>query len=118
MSYTSFSNINQLEEFSFIAGNLYTINFTVYESNGVTPMDLGGATVYWVLSPYGQPDYRIAKITASITGTNTFTVIIPSATSESLSGKYIHQPIIFSFGGKEYRPCQGVLLVLPQVPYN
>ena len=116
MTYTSFSNINQLEEFSFVGGNDYYLDFTAYGSDGYTPMDLGGATVYWVLAPYGQPDYRVAQLTASITGTNTFRVEIPSATSAPLSGKYTHQPVIISFGGKEYRPCQGIVLIMPQIP--
>jgi hypothetical protein len=117
MTYTSFSNINSLEEFSFIAGSQYTLDFTVYESDGFTPMGLGGATIYWVLAPYGQPDYRVAKITASITGTNTFTVTIPSATTATFSGKYIHQPVIISFAGKVYYPCQGIILILSKISY-
>ena len=118
MSYTSFTNINSLEEFSFIAGSQYSIDFTVYQSDGINPMDLGGATVYWVLAPYGQPDYTVLQITATITGTNTFTVTIPSASTASLSGKHIHQPIILSFGGKVYKPCQGLLLILPKISYT
>lgn len=116
MTYTSYSNINSLPEFSFIAGNQYEIDFTVFEANGITPMDIGGATVYWVLAPYGQPEYKVVQITGTVTGTNTFKFIIPSATSSVLSGKYIHQPIIVSFGGLEYRPAQGILLVIPQTP--
>lgn len=118
MTYTSFSNINSLEEFSFIAGSKYTVDFTAYQSDGFTPMDLGGATVYWVLAPYGQPDYTVVQITGTVTGTNTFEFEIPSATSATLSGKYIHQPVIISFGGSEYRIAQGILLVIPQIPYT
>lgn len=117
MTYTSFSNINSLEEISFIAGSQYSLDFTVYESNGITPMDLGGATIYWVLAPYGQPDYTVVQITATVTGANTFTVDIPSGATSSLSGKYIHQPVILSFGGKTYRPCQGIILVIPEIQY-
>jgi hypothetical protein len=116
MTYTPYTAINSLAEFSFIAGSQYELDFTVYESDGINPMDLGGATIYWVLAPYGQADHKVAKITATITGTNTFKVVIPSATSQSWSGKYIHQPVIISFAGLEYRPCQGVLLIIPQTP--
>jgi hypothetical protein len=118
MTYTAYTTINSLSEFSFIAGSQYEIHFTVYQSDGVNPMDLGGATIYWVLAPYGQPDYTVVQITGQITGTNTFKVIIPSVTSASLSGKYIHQPIIISVAGLEYRPAQGIVLILPQTPYS
>jgi hypothetical protein len=118
MSYTSFSTLNALGEFSFIAGSQYTVDFAVYEADGITPMDIGGATVYWVLAPYGQPDYRVVQITGVVTGTNTFKVTIPSATSASLSGKYIHQPIIVSVAGLEYRPAQGLVLIIPQTPHS
>jgi len=117
MTYTSFSTLNALGEFSFIAGSQYTVDFTVYESDGITPMDLGGATVYWVLAPYGQPDYTIVQITGTVTGTNTFEFDVPSTATENLSGKYIHQPVIVSFGGKVYRPCQGIALILPKISY-
>jgi hypothetical protein len=53
MTYTPYTAINSLAEFSFIAGSQYELDFTVYESDGINPMDLGGATIYWVLAPYG-----------------------------------------------------------------
>lgn len=118
MTYTSFATLNSLQEFSFIAGSSYTLDFTVYESDGINPMDLGGATIYWVLAPYGQPDYTILQITGSITGVNTFEVEITSALSENLSGKYIQQPIIVAFSGTEYRIAQGIVLILPKISYT
>jgi hypothetical protein len=118
MTYTAYATINSLPEFSFIAGNQFEVDFTVYQEDGINPMDIGGATVYWVLAPYGQPDYRVVQITGVVTGTNTFKVTIPSATSASLSGKYIHQPIIVSVAGLEYRPAQGLVLIIPQTPHS
>ena len=117
MTYTSYATLNSLGEFSFIAGSQFEIDFTAYQSDGVNPMDLGGATVYWVLAPYGQPDYTVVQITGTVTGTNTFSFTIPFATSSTLSGKYIHQPIIVSFGGLEYRPAQGILTVIPTITH-
>lgn len=119
-SYTIFTDINQLEEFSFIAGNEYKIYFTAYQGDGITPLNLESSDVYWVLSPYGQPDYRVSKITGEVNpdslGTNVFLIEVSSLITSSLSGKYIHQPVIVSFSGKEYRPCQGIVLIIPQIP--
>jgi hypothetical protein len=116
MSYTAYTEINSLEEFSLIAGNSYTIDFIAYQSDGVNPMDLGGASVYWILSPYGQPDYNIVQITGTVTGLNTFEFNFTSTLSSPLSGKYVHQPVIVSFSGKEYRPAQGICLIIPRIP--
>ena len=116
MSYSSYSQINSLEETTFIAGNDFTLEYAVYEEDGVTPMDLGGASAYSLISPYGQPEYNEAQITATITGINTFEAKITSLLSKDLSGYYIHQPVIVSFSGTEYRPAQGLLNILPQTP--
>jgi hypothetical protein len=115
MTYINYATLNALEEFSFIAGNTYTLEFTVYEDNGVTPLDLQGATVDWTLCPYGQTDYTILQKSATITGTNTFEVVLSNTDTSALSGKYIQQPVITAFEGEEYRPAQGVILVLPQI---
>ena len=53
MPFNSYSQINSLEETTFIAGNDFTLEYAVYEEDGVTPMDLGGANTYCLLSPYG-----------------------------------------------------------------
>lgn len=116
MTYTAYSDVNSLPEFSFIGGNSYTVDFTAYDETGLNPMDLGGASVYWVLSPWGQSEYNIVQITGTVTGLNTFEFNLTSILTKNLSGKYIHQPIIISFAGKEYRPAQGVCLVIPQTP--
>lgn len=118
MSYNSYSQINSLEETTFIAGNDFTLQYSVFESDGLTPMDLGGAATYVVISPYGQPEYKEVQLTGIITTANTFEVGFTSALSRDLSGIYIHQPVIVAFSGTEYRPAQGLLNILPQTPYS
>lgn len=116
--YITYATINSLEEFGFIAGTDYEITFNVFEQDGVTPLDMGGATIYWVISPYGQSNYNVLQLNGLITGIGVFTVTVPSASTENLSGKFIHQPVIVSFAGGEYRPAQGVLLIVPRIPLN
>lgn len=116
MSYLTYATINSLEEFGFIAGTDYVITFNVFEENGITPLDMGGATIKWVLAPYGQTSYNVLQINGVITDVGVFTVTVPSASTETLSGKYIHQPVITSFAGAEYRPGQGTLLLIPRIP--
>lgn len=114
--YTSYAEINSLDEFSLIAGTTFTLEFSVYEQDGVNLLDMSGGTVSWVVCPYGQDDYNVLTKSGTVTGLGTFTIeLIPSDT-ESLSGKYIHQPIITDFSGKLYRPAQGTMLVIPKIP--
>lgn len=114
-TYTVYAQINSLEEFGFIAGTSFTLNFNVYEKDGVTPLDMGGATFKWVLSPYGQ-SYSILEKEGTITGVGTAEVQLDTIDTTSLAGKYIQQPVIVSFSGEEYRPGQGVILMIPSIP--
>lgn len=114
-TYTIYAQINSLEEFGFIAGTPFTLNFNIYEQDGITPLDMGGATFRWVLSPYGQ-NYSVLEKTGTITGVGTAEVQLDTVDTETLSGKYIHQPVIVSFTNEEYRPGQGVILVIPRTP--
>jgi len=116
-TYVAYNQINSLEEFSFIAGTDYTLTFNVYEEDGVTPQNIGGASVKWVLSPYGQ-SYNALQIDADLLDDYSFEVVIPAASTANLSGKYIHQPVITSFYDEEFRPAQGVVLILPQTPLS
>ena len=116
-TYTKYEQINALEEFAFIAGTDYTLTFTVYEEDGITPQDIGGATITWTLSPYGQ-SYNALEITGAITGVSTFAVSIPASDTETFSGKYIHQITIDSFFGERLRPAQGTILIVPRTPLN
>ena len=116
-TYVIYSEINSLSEFGFIAGNPYTIEFEVFEQDGTTPLDMGGATFKWVLSKYGVNESVLEK-DGSITGVGTAEVVLDTVDTESLSGKFIHQPVIVSFSGLEYRPAQGVLIIIPRTALN
>ena len=118
MTFTNYQIINSLEEFPMIAGNSYTLTFNVFEEDGVNPVDLGGATCSWALSPYGQPEYNILQKTGTITGTNVFKISLLTSDTQSLSGKYIQQPIVVSFLGETYRPAQGLISVISQIPLS
>ena len=115
-SFTPYVDVNSLDEFSMIAGTNFIITFNVYEEDCVTPLDLTGATIKWVLSPYGETSYRIITKTGVISGVGEFYISLVAADTISLSGKYIHQPIITDFAGKIFRPAQGTILIMPQIP--
>jgi hypothetical protein len=118
MSFISYAEINSLEEFPMIAGTDWVLTFTAHEDDGQTLADIGGATVYWTLSPYGNTDYNILELNGVITGQYTFEITIPAASTETFSGKYLQQITIDSFFGQRFRPAQGVILILQRTPLN
>ena len=109
-----YSNLNTLDEISFIGGTYYILEFNVFDENG-DPIDISSATPTWLLCYYGQPDYAVVAKSGSITGTNTFEVIIDTADTENLSGKFLQQPTITDFDGTSYIPAQGVVTILPKI---
>lgn len=116
-TYVLYSQINGMEEFAFIAGQPYTIFFDVFEQDNVTPLDMGGGTFKWVLSPYGQ-NYNIKEKIGTITGIGAAKVELVTSDTIDLSGKYVQQPVVISFTGEEYRPTQGVILIQAAIQLN
>lgn len=114
MTYESYNNLNCLDEFAFVAGTECEFTFNCYESNEFSPFDIQDAM--WVLAPYGDFEtVEIKKTGCSITATGVFKVILDSADTEDLSGKYIQQPIVFDSDGKSYRLAQGTITISPKI---
>ena len=111
MSYLTYAQINSLEEISFIGGTDYTLEFVVYDQSGALG-NITGATCTWKMSPYGKNSIVTLSYTGTVTSSTTFTVSIPSADTLSLSGKFVHQPIVTK-SGKTYRSQQGIINILP-----
>lgn len=114
MSFTTFSTINSIPEIAFIAGTDYTIEFTVYDATTGSPADLGAATCSWKMSPYGKESVITLSKSGSVTGTSTFEVHLVAADTLSLSGIYVHQPLVIE-GGKDYRSQQGIINISPAI---
>ena len=104
--------INDLDSFSFIGGTTQILSFTTVDSAG-SSVDLTTATCTVVFSPYGRNNYAAMTITGSVAlaSPNTFTATLTGSSTETLSGKYTMQPCIVDFGGTEYRPSQGIVLI-------
>jgi len=111
--------VNNLAEISFIAGNYYELLFDIYSGTG-SPIDVSSASCIWTLAPFGQPDTATLTVTGSqlVAGSsvNRFRVKVWPDDTKTLSGKYIQQPVFISVPGAEYRPCQGVIYIKPQIP--
>lgn len=116
MSFTVYQDVNSLDEFSFIAGSMFSLYYTVYAEDGVNLIDLSAATVKVLFCPYGQTDYIVLNVDGVVTGEGTFRVDLLPDDTRLLSGKYTQQPVIYAFDGTEYRPAQGTCLIKPAIP--
>jgi hypothetical protein len=123
MTNTTYSRftINDLDEFSFIAGAYQEIFFDVYTSAG-SPVDITSASCLMVVSKYGDQSNSILQISGSpvVSGSvlNQFVVELESSDTKELSGKYIYQPVIQVLSGDEYRPSQGIVTIIPRIPLS
>ena len=115
MSTFSCITINDLEQIQFIAGTEYLLTFSVYDASG-SPVNLSTATTSWVMSPYGESVAALTK-SGSVSGSvaNNFMVTLYAGDTSGSSGVFIHQPVIVDFGGGEFRPSQGKILITPAI---
>lgn len=107
-----FNVVNDLSEDSFIAGSYKVITFTFTDSNG-DAVDLSTfLSLNWVMARYGSSIAVLSK-EASYTGTpiNKMTITLSSSDTSSLSGKYIHQPILTDAYSNIHKPSQGILTI-------
>ena len=116
MTFALYANINVLEPVSFIAGTEYIFTYTVYENDGISPVDISAATVFLSVCPYGRPDYESIYKAGVLTGNpGEFTVTLEYDDTKSLQGKFIQQPVLIDFFAKQYRLGQGEILILPRI---
>ena len=108
-----YKDINSLEEITFIAGTEYIIYFKVYNQDG-TPANLTSSTCTWKMCPYGEPTNVVLEYTGTVTATDTFSVTLLPADTLSLSGKFIHQPIVET-SGVTRRSQQGIITIIPAI---
>jgi hypothetical protein len=105
--------INDLDPFTFIASTPQELTFEIYDDAG-NAINLVGTKPYWVMSPYGNPQYATLTIDGVISGSviNNFKVTISGSSTINLQGKYTHQPVVKDISGREYLPSQGTILIV------
>jgi len=120
MTTNTFANlsINSLLEQSYIAGTYMELPFDVFDADG-NAVDISAFTYTWLLSPYGQPSTvtltKSGVFQSAVVAQNRFIVYLYSTDTSGLSGKYVHQPVIVSNPGYEFRMGQGFITFIPQI---
>jgi hypothetical protein len=104
-----------LPEIQFIAGTSQELVFYVYTSASV-PVNLSGAGVTWKMGYFGQNETILGKVGVTSGSQNYFTVYLHNADTDGLSGKMIHQYDIVDTSGSTFRPSQGIINILPNLP--
>jgi hypothetical protein len=110
---TTFSDINTLDDISFIAGSTYTLKFTILDQSG-SAIDLSDAICTWSLASYGT-DFSILTKTCNLIAINAFEVILSAADTQGLSGKFSHQPSILFSSGLVSIPSQGIITIIKRI---
>jgi hypothetical protein len=107
--------VYDLAEFSFIAGAEQVLEFSMFDSGSVA-LSLNSCTLSWTLGRYGGSSVLLTKTPVySGSPVNKMIVTLTSADTQAMSGKYVHQPIVTTVGGVEYRPSQGLINIIPRI---
>lgn len=108
-----YSDVYALAEMSFIAGNDYTLFFKITDENG-NPGNVSGASFVWYLADFDQRAEPQLTYPGEIIAADEIKVVIPSEDTLNLSGRFVQQ-ISISESGKQYRPLQGIVVILPAI---
>jgi len=104
------NNNYTLEELFFVGGSSQYLNFSIYNENGEL-VNLNGATCTWKLRQYGQyADNALLTKVGTVVSTGVFQIILNTADTSSLYGKFVQQISVFDFGGKQFN-YQGIVTI-------
>ena len=109
------NNVYELEELVFVAGDFFTIEFTVHDSYSKELVDLTPFEVSCVISALGNPNQIVLEKDGIKTGDSTYRIELLSSETIDLSGKFVYQPIIKLDEDKQHRPAQGILTIMPAI---
>lgn len=109
------SQIDLLEEFAMIAGDIQTLHFSVQDQDGFD-IDLEYMTAELKFSLCGQPQYTVLEKTGTKYDVSKVKFTLESQETIYMRGKYMFQLILTdSRDGSVYIPSQGVVNIFPQV---
>lgn len=113
---TAYDRLNSMEDTEFIAGSTFTLNFEMFQEDGVTPLNLTGGSAEVRISYLGQPETSIVILTGvlDVTPINTWYAIFESSDTADLSGVFVMQPRVVDSDGDEFLPAQGRLVIVPE----
>jgi hypothetical protein len=117
MGYTSYEQLNNLGETSFIAGTEYTFTYNYFtDSSLLNPANLTDYTAEFRMALCGQTGVLALTKNMTINLPNEVTVTLESDDTATFSGKYMQQPIILNTVTTQYYILgQGTIIIQPQI---
>lgn len=107
---------------NYIRGDSRTINIQVYQSDGITPFDLTGATVYFTVNPSSNPtDDTSAAVSKNVTShTNailgqTAVALLPADTSSLTPAIYYYDAQVKDSFGNVFSLPQGQFEIVSDI---
>jgi len=113
MSYP-WNTVYDLPDFTFIAGTEQEFTFNILDSASAA-MSLTSCTCTWELAYFGSASSVLVKTATTSGSSNVMVVTLASGDTTGLSGRFVHQPVVTTLAGKEYRPSQGLITIAPRI---
>lgn len=104
-------------QIEFIGGDDKFIDYNIKDVETGLPVDINGATIEFKLKQYGEfyMNSIITKSGSIIDAPNgVCRVVLASADTEGVSGKFIQQLKVTDFSGKIFRG-QGIIVIYPAI---
>lgn len=109
------NNVFSLDEITFIAGDFFTIEFTIYEDEDKSIADISEYDVSCVISILGHPNDIVLEKQGVKFDEGKYRIELSSDETINLNGKYVYQPLLILNETRQYRPAQGILTIIPAI---
>lgn len=113
--YEDYMKTDYLDTTTFIAGTDFTFRFPLYNDSNEY-VNANAYSMTWLLSPYGQPEYKILQKSGVVSGSTLFIVTLDSDDTIDLGGQYLQQIVLTNIAGEKIRPAQGVVIIRKAIP--
>lgn len=108
----------ELEFDTWIGGDYKEFEFTVKDQdNPLDPVDLTTfLEIRWILFRYGDSENPLLNLLGHVVAEDNskFDVYIDSEYTKDISGLFLHQPVLIDSSGREFRPAQGGINIIPR----
>jgi hypothetical protein len=108
------TTVNDLAEFSFIAGSVQTITVDFMISGSA--LDITSSTTKLELTHYGDST-SVLTSNGVVSGSPVNRAVFSwtTANTKDLYGKFQYQPVVIDAFGEEYRPSQGIVNIYKRI---
>lgn len=113
---TVYETINYLADHTFVAGSSWRINFTTFESDDITELDITGGSTSYRIAPLGDNTNTVINLTGVIDDAllGEWHVLLESSDTTGMIGVFKGQPRVVAYNGNVYIPGQGDVTIIAE----